>query len=1447
MNLRLLFLVLLILPSVGCKSERSPAKIAGAIQTGQQELTGAEITGHAALSQRNALFTQPFPVTLLTPDGRLALSLNGDTATFRALADPSLSVSNGAPAFGQNMTFGAEVAVNLSMPAASAALAVLQNPDTGTTLSATQPFQAWAIAGQGSLALDPRMSPGGKPFAANNHGECVVATTPPTGGSLDCYRLIHFQPRLQAIGGSPPINHLFLTQARVAVTVNSRTVDPVTGQIGRKAVPDVVGVQYLSSFEVSRSQDGPTYLSALEPSTTADGRLMVSAGGHWAFNETPWNPSTWTRQRNLSQLFDDVRADVAGVRNICRRLSTGGVPNCAAGQEESFERVYPLAAHPIYLANGQRVVAGNKSHLTCGYNWITPEGTDVFCRLNDTRPDTVLPAVAIEGSSSFEILTGMHTFAFGQHTGWLLRRLDGPVNARRFNPEALAGVTVDAEAANSALWHRTFSPVFLNTASGFWAENRVPADRAFPILREFPLFQFMIVQNSLTAQPSRSTYDSLGLTPTAQAGNMQYWEASFSCSTDPNCLLHMPMNEMFYSPTAPQNSPATLPMTPDISANTVMVDAAGNPVSTQTPSPYIGSLQGSCVFAGDAYGASQDERYLSGFRGTGIACGASGRVALGTNGADAPCRRSKACLTSQSFPNGFTAEVAVLPLFAPSTGTIALVSHVGLWSLRIVDNRFRATVEYIAPGGARQSVTLTASSTVPSSTFQATPGQQASQWSHVSLHASSADGEVGLFINGARLATAPIPKASTFLPTGPAGEIITIGPAGQCAGCPAQNALFIDELRVRGAPVPTEQLAAAASAFAGRSDFLGASDVRALLSSYFRTANPRQIRLQTDGFPMFVKPEDLRVPQVFAQFLTPGREGDFARLVEAGEQLFRSPVLSTGVSGVSQAQSSTGQLMSCSTCHVPERNFTDGRQFALGLQQLSLNTPTILDRAFGTNQFFGRRSTHVVDLALRPVVEPTEMNGDLTQILNRINNEGALSGLRQNLRDATDVSFLVKENLEWALGAYQLAQISVDSLFTRIVTTARSVRDVDGRLLTLENVRFGRGLFEGKARCSSCHSGSHLSDELPHDTGVSSSPRQIKTPTLRDISATAPYFHDGSRSTLRQVIEFYNSGGTNPWRARDGVRVVDPELRPLSLTNGEMLTLEDFLRSLRSPAVLIPDITAVQKLGVGTNSTELHTLDGFFNYASFSRQIGTALGQSSANHTFEFADFNADGRDDLFVIFKSSTGSGMTEVHILDGATNFSTFLLHTPTALGQVGSNFEFEVAKLNSDAIPDVWAIMRSETGSGKTELHILDGATNYQSFLRQTGTIIPVGNANFEYEVADWNHDGFEDLFAIFKSGTASGKTEVHIASGANNHQGYLLNTATAIAQTGANWDFELADYNDDRVPDVYGIFKSETASGKTEVHILNGANMQVFLLHKATALAQTDSNYEFIVRP
>ncbi len=122
-------------------------------------------------------------------------------------------------------------------------------------------------------------------------------------------------------------------------------------------------------------------------------------------------------------------------------------------------------------------------------------------------------------------------------------------------------------------------------------------------------------------------------------------------------------------------------------------------------------------------------------------------------------------------------------------------------------------------------------------------------------------------------------------------------------------------------------------------------------------------------------------------------------------------------------------------------------------------------------------------------------------------------------------------------------------------------------------------IFESRGGCWKCHSGPNLTDESFHNTGVSfgrpdrdtgrgevtgqaEDQFAFKTPSLRNVALTAPYMHDGSMATLREVVEFYNRGGSpnDPG--------LDQQLQPLNLTDEEVGFLVAFLEALSDDGIV---------------------------------------------------------------------------------------------------------------------------------------------------------------------------------------------------------------------------------------------------------------------------------------
>jgi cytochrome c peroxidase len=128
--------------------------------------------------------------------------------------------------------------------------------------------------------------------------------------------------------------------------------------------------------------------------------------------------------------------------------------------------------------------------------------------------------------------------------------------------------------------------------------------------------------------------------------------------------------------------------------------------------------------------------------------------------------------------------------------------------------------------------------------------------------------------------------------------------------------------------------------------------------------------------------------------------------------------------------------------------------------------------------------------------------------------------------------------------------------------------------MTTAQIR-GKQLFETKGRCIECHSGPQFTDSGFHNLGVDtvdvgrfavlplpSMKFAFKTPGLRDIEYSAPYLHDGSARTLREVVVFYNQGGHADAQGQPNLAI-----EPLGLTDQEIDDLTAFLKALSGTGV----------------------------------------------------------------------------------------------------------------------------------------------------------------------------------------------------------------------------------------------------------------------------------------
>ena len=280
----------------------------------------------------------------------------------------------------------------------------------------------------------------------------------------------------------------------------------------------------------------------------------------------------------------------------------------------------------------------------------------------------------------------------------------------------------------------------------------------------------------------------------------------------------------------------------------------------------------------------------------------------------------------------------------------------------------------------------------------------------------------------------------------------------------------------------------------------------------------------------------------------------------------------------------------------------------------------------------------------------------------------------------------------------------------------------------------------------------------------------------------------------------------------------------------------DFAGLPTEPLRARSDLFAI-RLNGANGRTELHRMAAVYAFKGFSRQTTTGLHATSIDKwQFDVGEFDRDGIPDLYAIAMKG-GSGRTEVHVLSGASNYQNFALHSATPLHQTNrENWRFVVGDLDLDGRDDVYAISM-KGGSGSTEVHVLSAASNFNAFSLHTPTPLHQTNrANWQFDAGDWEGDGRDDLYAIGMKG-GSNSTEVHILNAAAyGFRAFSLHTPTPLHQTNeAGWQFVAGNLEGDARTDVYSI-AHRGGSGMTEAHVLNAAayGFRAFSLHSATAL-------------
>ena len=269
--------------------------------------------------------------------------------------------------------------------------------------------------------------------------------------------------------------------------------------------------------------------------------------------------------------------------------------------------------------------------------------------------------------------------------------------------------------------------------------------------------------------------------------------------------------------------------------------------------------------------------------------------------------------------------------------------------------------------------------------------------------------------------------------------------------------------------------------------------------------------------------------------------------------------------------SANGKI-NCATCHSPTRGWTDEEPVskAIGAGRGPRNSPTVLNTGYQKRQFWDGRAKTLEKQALGPIEADVEMNMPLEELIPKLNN---IKGYTKLFKKAYPKSngVITPTYLAKAIASFERTVVSTTAPFDEYAMGKKNA-------ISKKAVK-GYELFTNKAHCSDCHDEFNFSDGSFHNIGLKDGALQgkdlgryslkrrgawygvFKTPTLRDITKSAPYFHDGSVKTLTEATSICAGGG----RYKNGVKNKSTYIVDRHLTQTEISEIVAFMKTLTGP------------------------------------------------------------------------------------------------------------------------------------------------------------------------------------------------------------------------------------------------------------------------------------------
>lgn len=253
--------------------------------------------------------------------------------------------------------------------------------------------------------------------------------------------------------------------------------------------------------------------------------------------------------------------------------------------------------------------------------------------------------------------------------------------------------------------------------------------------------------------------------------------------------------------------------------------------------------------------------------------------------------------------------------------------------------------------------------------------------------------------------------------------------------------------------------------------------------------------------------------------------------------------------------------ISCGSCHLQTAAFTHhGHDVSHGIDDKvgTRNAPPVMNLAWNTT-FFWDGGVHDLDLfAIAPIENPVEMDETFANVVEKLKKKAKYPPLFQKAFGTEEVT---SSRILKALSQFQLMLVSAESRYDKFRlgdSTALSVDEKAGMALV-------------KTKCGNCHSGELFTDNSFRNNGIQhfgdkgryritlqeEDAYKFKVPSLRNLTYTAPYMHDGRFLTLDAVIEHYRKGVKQSAN-------IDPSVsNGISISDNEKAQIIAFLNALK--------------------------------------------------------------------------------------------------------------------------------------------------------------------------------------------------------------------------------------------------------------------------------------------